>query len=196
MLDDLYRIGPVLVMAVFAALIIVWDFLPSAKPFPAARGRALLIMALLAPVLAAVWGIVLRLDDETGWSFANSVYLDDLSYFFVFLFVGVAAAIVLASQDYAKSFGNYEAEYYALIPDINCRPPLCDVNRPYDEAECRAYWKHRLDGLRREMEALIAAGQVHFDGERASLNIGLRHDCRNNPGKRFAAKGRNLDAHG
>lgn len=115
MLDDLTRIGPVLVMAVVAAAIIVWDALPSGKPLPAARGKALLIVSMLAPIGAAVWALGLRLNDETGWSFANSVILDDLSYFFVFIFCGVAAAIILASQDYAKRFGNYEAEYYALI---------------------------------------------------------------------------------
>jgi NADH-quinone oxidoreductase subunit N len=115
MLDDLNRIGPVLAMAVVAAAIIIWDILPKGKPLPAARGKSLLIVAMLGPVIAALWALGLRLNDETGWSFANSVILDDLSYFFVFIFCGVTAAIVLASQDYAKRFGSYEAEYYSLI---------------------------------------------------------------------------------
>src|SRR6187551_1640162 len=112
MLDDLNRIAPVLVMAIVAGVIIVWDALPSGKPFPAARGKSLLVVAMLGPVIAALWALGLRLNDETGWSFANSVILDDLSYFFVFIFCGVSAAIVLASQNYAKRFENHEGEYY------------------------------------------------------------------------------------
>lgn len=115
MLDDLSRIGPVLAMVAVGALIIIWDALPSGKPFPASRGKNVLIFALLGPVAGAGWALALLLNDSSGWSFANSVILDDLSYFFVFLFCGVTAAVLLASPDYIKRFGNYEAEYYALI---------------------------------------------------------------------------------
>src|SRR6266545_4556468 len=115
MLDDLDRIGPVLAMAGVATLILIWDFLPAGKPFPASRGKALLVVALLGPAIAALWALSLLSRDEQGFSFANSVVLDDVSFFFFFLFSGIAAAIILSSQDYAKRFGDYEAEFYALV---------------------------------------------------------------------------------
>ena len=115
MADDLDRIGPILAMAGIAALILIWDLLPRGKPFPAARGKALLIFALLGPALAAAWALSLLTRDEAGFSFENSVVLDDFSLYFWFLFCGIAAAIILASQEYAKRFGEYEAEFYALI---------------------------------------------------------------------------------
>ncbi len=115
MADDLDRIGPILVMAGVAALILIWDFLPRGKPFPAARGKALLVFALLGPALAAGWAFSLLSRDESGYSFANSVVLDDFSLYFWFLFCGIAAAIILASQEYAKRFRDYEAEFYSLV---------------------------------------------------------------------------------
>ena len=141
MLDDLDRIGPVLVMAAVAALILIWDFLPAGK-LPASRGKPLLVVAFLGPLLAAGWALSLLLrdahqgcvpldtlaltnaaqcDDGQGavfggaFSFANSVVLDEFTLFFFFLFAGIAAAIVLASTEYAKRFGDYEAEFYALV---------------------------------------------------------------------------------
>jgi len=115
MADDLDRIGPILAMAAVAALILIWDFLPRGKPLPAARGKALLVFALVGPGLAAAWAFSLLTRDEAGYSFANSVVLDDFSLYFWFLFCGIAAAIILASQEYAKRFGDYEAEFYALV---------------------------------------------------------------------------------
>jgi NADH-quinone oxidoreductase subunit N len=115
MLDDLDRIGPVLAMAGVATLVLIWDFLPRGKPLPEARGKPLLIFALIGPVLAAAWALSLLSRDEAGTSFEASVVLDDFSLFFFFLFAGIAAAIILASEDYARRFGDYEAEFYALL---------------------------------------------------------------------------------
>ena len=75
----------------------------------------MLIFALIGPALAAAWAFSLLTRDETGFSFENSVVLDDFSLYFWFLFCGIAAAIILASQEYAKRFGEYEAEFYALV---------------------------------------------------------------------------------
>jgi NADH-quinone oxidoreductase subunit N len=111
--DDLDRIGPVLAMAGVAALLLVWDFLP--RPCPRARGRPLLVIALLGPALAAGWAFSLLTREETGFGFANSVVLDDFSLFFFFLFSGIAAAILLSSLDYANRFRDYEAEFFALV---------------------------------------------------------------------------------
>jgi NADH-quinone oxidoreductase subunit N len=115
MLDDLDRIGPVLAMAAVAGVILIWDLLPTGKPFPASRGRAAMLVALVGPILSAAWAFSLLTRDETGFGFANSVVLDDFSLFFAFLFSGIAGAVILATQDYAKRFGDYEAEFYALI---------------------------------------------------------------------------------
>ena len=122
MLDDLERIGPVLAMAGVAALLLIWDFLPRGKLLTRARGTPLLMVTLAGPTLAAAWTLsFLFRDDEEQLSnggifgFANSVILDDFTVFFFFLFAGIAAAIVLASQDYARRFRDYEGEFYALV---------------------------------------------------------------------------------
>ncbi len=115
MLDDLDRIGPVLVLAAVAALIIVWGFLPAGRPLPAPRGRALVLFALLGPAGAALWALSLLARDVAGFAFADSVVLDDFSLFFYFLFAAAAAAVILASESYARRFGEYEPEYYALL---------------------------------------------------------------------------------
>jgi NADH-quinone oxidoreductase subunit N len=115
MLDDLDRIGPVLALSGVAALLILWDFLPRGKPFPAARGKALLFFVLIGPALSAAWALSLLTRDEAGFGFENSVVLDDFGLFFSFFFAGVAAAVILASQDYARRFGAYQAEFYALV---------------------------------------------------------------------------------
>ena len=102
-------------MAVVATAILVWDFLPRGKPFPAARGRALTLVALLGPRGAALWTASLLARDASGFGFDSAVVLDDFTYFFFFLFCGIAAAIVLSSQDYAKRFGDYEGEFASLV---------------------------------------------------------------------------------
>jgi NADH-quinone oxidoreductase subunit N len=116
MLDDLDRIGPVIAMASVASLILVWDFLPRGGLLPAARGRALLIFALIGPALGAAWtGSHLARNEGPQFSFENSVILDDFTLYFAFLFCGIAAAIILASLDYARRYGEYEAEFYSLL---------------------------------------------------------------------------------
>jgi NADH-quinone oxidoreductase subunit N len=129
-------------MAAVAAIILVWDFLPAGRPFPASRGKPLIIVALAGPVIAAAWALSLLLRDAheacvaldaqaltdaplcdggqgtlvSGvFGFANSVVLDDFALFFFFLFAGIALAVILSSQDYAKRFGDYQAEFFALV---------------------------------------------------------------------------------
>jgi NADH-quinone oxidoreductase subunit N len=114
MWDDIDKLGPVLSMGGVATLILVWDFLPRGR-LPAPRNGALLAFALFGPLLSAAWALSLLTRDETGFAFANSMVLDDFTYFFLFLFAGISAAIVVSSQDYAKRFGDREGEYYALV---------------------------------------------------------------------------------
>ena len=82
---------------------------------PAARGKPLLLVTLTGPLLAAGWAFSLLTRDEGGFGFAGSVVLDDFSLFFFFLFAAIAAAIVLSSQDYARRFGDYQAEFFSLV---------------------------------------------------------------------------------
>ena len=103
MLDDVSRIGPVLALALTAALILIWDMLPIGKPFPMARGRALMLFALAGPIGAAVWtALLLANDDATRCSPARPCWTTSAIFFF-FLFAGIAAAIILASQDYGEA---------------------------------------------------------------------------------------------
>jgi NADH-quinone oxidoreductase subunit N len=115
MLGDISRIGPILSFAITAMLILIWDFLPHGKPFPPARGKALLGFALLGPAVAAIWTGLLLYSDVHASMFAGSAVLDNFSYFFFFLFAGISAAVLLSSHESAKSFGEYEGEFYALI---------------------------------------------------------------------------------
>ena len=101
-------------MAGVAALLLIWDSLPVGK-LPRARGKTLMFVALLGPAGAAVWAAILLSRDAAGFSFANSVILDDLTFFFYFLFAAITGAIILASQDYSRRFGDHEGEFYALI---------------------------------------------------------------------------------
>jgi len=113
-LDDLNRLGPVLAMSGVAALIIVWDFLPHGF-LPRSRGKALMFFALLGPAIAAIWTALLMANENQGPAFSGSIVIDDASFFFFFLFAGISAAIILASQDYSKRFGDYEGEFFALV---------------------------------------------------------------------------------
>jgi NADH-quinone oxidoreductase subunit N len=65
--------------------------------------------------LSAAWAFSLLTRDEAGFSFANSVVLDEFSLFFWFLFAGIAAAVILSSEEHARRFGDNEAEFYSLL---------------------------------------------------------------------------------
>jgi NADH-quinone oxidoreductase subunit N len=114
MLDDISRLGPVLSMASVAGLILAWDFLPRSL-LPRPRGTALLAFALLGPAIAAIWTGLLLNNDERGFAFANSMVLDNFTFFFLFLFASISAAILFSSQGYDKRFGDRQPEYYALV---------------------------------------------------------------------------------
>ena len=57
--------------------------------------------------------LVLR--DRQGTAFHGTLVVDNFSLFFTFLFLGVAALVILASIDYGQRFARYQGEYYALI---------------------------------------------------------------------------------
>jgi NADH-quinone oxidoreductase subunit N len=175
MLDDLDRIGPVLAMAGVAALILVWDFLPAGRPFPTARGRPLLFFGLLGPILAAAWTLSLLLRDEEGFSFANSVILDDFSFFFFFLFAGIAAAILLSSQDYARRFGDYEAEFVSLVLFATSAMLLLSASRDliliFIALELTSISQYILAALRKDASSTEAGVKYLLLGATASAVI-------------------------
>ena len=110
MLADLDRLGPELAVMVTAGLILLADL-----ALPRGRKKQLAALALAGLAASAAWLLVLMARDREGAFFSDSMVLDNFSIFFVFLFLGVAAAVILASLDYAARFGPREGEFYALL---------------------------------------------------------------------------------
>jgi NADH-quinone oxidoreductase subunit N len=198
LLDDLDRIAPVLILAGVAALILVWDLLPGM----AARGKALLVLSLAGPAGAAAWTGYLLVRDahqdcapidplalsdapvcpdgngtlvEGVFSFANSVVLDEVSIFFFFLFAGIAAAIILSSQDYARRFGDYEGEFYALILFATAAMMLLSASRDlvliFVALELTSITQYVLTGLQKDERSTEAGMKYLLLGATASAVI-------------------------
>jgi NADH-quinone oxidoreductase subunit N len=115
MLPDIDRLGPALVLMATGGLIILTD-LALQEGMSAARRGALLAYGSLAGIVGAIaWAVSLVLRGREGTAFHGSLVVDNFSLFFVFLFLGVAILVILASIDYGQRFGRYQGEYYALI---------------------------------------------------------------------------------
>jgi NADH-quinone oxidoreductase subunit N len=109
MLQDTDRLGPELAVLVAAGLILVADLV-----MPRERVRWLAGVALAGLTGAAIWLVVLMGRDREGSFFSDSMALDNFSIFFMFLFIGVSGAVVIASLDYVERFGKHQAEFFAL----------------------------------------------------------------------------------
>ena len=113
-LHDLYLLSPELSVAGLAALLLVLDLLVTRKGALAALAAVGLAVPLAFSV--ALWfelgeaGAV----DNTG-ILADTLAVDRFALFFKFLFLGVAAAVILVSIDYARRFERYRTEFYALL---------------------------------------------------------------------------------
>ena len=119
---DLYLLSPELSLASLAILLILLDF-------TVARKGVLAVVAVLglAVPLGLSIGLWLDLNSGAGIDMFGAVdpidnpgifgtlVVDKFSLFFKFLFVGVAAFVVLSSADYVKRFERFQAEYYALV---------------------------------------------------------------------------------
>lgn len=110
---DLFLLSPELSMIGLAVLLVLVDLV--------ARRRGVL-PALALGGLAVPLGlsIALWLDlSGDGAAAAEGVFgtlvVDRFSLFFKFLFVGVAALVVLISTEYSDRFRRFQAEYYALV---------------------------------------------------------------------------------
>ncbi len=110
MIPDLNRLGPVLAVIVTAAIILVADLVT-----PREKKRALAGIAIGGLAASAAWLVVLILRDRQASFFSDTMALDNFSIFFTFMFVGISAAVILASLDYTEKFGDRQGEFYALI---------------------------------------------------------------------------------
>ncbi len=109
MLQDLDRLGPELILMVAAGCVLLADLVLRE------RDRGWLPFGALAGLGASViWSVVLILRGREAVAFSGTFSLDTFSIFFSFLFVGVAALVILASADYVRRL-RYQGEFWALL---------------------------------------------------------------------------------
>ncbi len=109
MLHDVDKLGPELILMVFAAAILLADL------FLRDRDRAWLPLAALAALGAStLWLGVLMARDQEGVAFSGTYSLDTFSIFFDFIFIGVAGLVILASADFVRKL-RYQGEFWALL---------------------------------------------------------------------------------
>ncbi len=110
MLQDLDRLGPALILMVAAGLILAVDaLLPDERRVRTGYG------ALAGIGASTIWGVVLIARDRQAPFFDGAMALDNFSLFFMFLLLGAAALVVIASLDYAPRFGRHEGEFYTFL---------------------------------------------------------------------------------
>ena len=79
------------------------------------RDRGWLPFGALAGLGAsAIWTVVLILRDREAVAFSGTYSLDSFSIFFIFLFIGVAGLVVLASADFVRRLRS-QGEFWALL---------------------------------------------------------------------------------
>jgi len=110
MLNDLFRLGPVLAVMVTAGLIIIADLAT-----PRDRKKWLAGVAVAGLAVSALWLVALILGDWQASFYSDTMALDNFSVFFMFMFIGVSGAVILASLDYVGRFGERQGEFFALI---------------------------------------------------------------------------------
>ena len=114
-IQDLYLLSPELSVAGLAILLLVLDLFIRRKGYLPLLG--LLGLAVPLGFSVALWAGL----DGRGVTPVNdgilstTLAVDKFSLFFKFLFIGVAAAIMLVSTEYTRRFHRFRAEYYALM---------------------------------------------------------------------------------
>jgi NADH-quinone oxidoreductase subunit N len=109
MLQDLDRIGPELILMVAAGCVLAGGLVARERerdwlPFGALAGLA----------ASAIWCVVLVLRHRQAVVFSGTYSLDTFSIFFIFLFIGVAGLVILASADFAKEL-RFQGEFWAVL---------------------------------------------------------------------------------
>lgn len=112
-LHDLFLLSPELSMAGLALLLVLVDL-------AVRRKDVLPVLAVVGLAVPLGFSIALWFDlngDGVAATYGifNTLVVDKFSLFFKFLFVGVAALVVLVSTDYVSRFQRFQAEYYALV---------------------------------------------------------------------------------
>jgi NADH-quinone oxidoreductase subunit N len=98
---------PELILAASAVVVILLDLF-------VLRKGALAIVSLIGIAVSA--GFTLAMWGGTDQAiFNNRLAVDSFALFFKLLFLGIAALVILASQDYASKMARFQGEYYALI---------------------------------------------------------------------------------
>ena len=104
------RILPEILLSFFALLTMV------VEPFVGTAHKKLLGWLALLGVLAAGCGVArLYVFAGLGPAFGGSVAADDFSSYFIYLFLFVAALVILGSMDYLEREHAQHGEFYALI---------------------------------------------------------------------------------
>ncbi len=115
-MENVNRLGPVLILLVAAAIIVLADvsLLALRERRPERQRLAVAGLGLAGAFASLLWSGLLILSDQEGEAFSGALVIDGFSLFFNFLFASIAVIIILASIDYVRPNPFY-AEYYALV---------------------------------------------------------------------------------
>ncbi|MBI4300119.1 MAG: NADH-quinone oxidoreductase subunit N, partial [Chloroflexi bacterium] len=103
---NVYLLSPELSLATLAMLLVLLDLVIKNKSWL----PVLALVGLLAPI-----GFTISLLGRNETGFAGMLMVDDFSVYFKFLFLGMAALVILAASDYVSRFPRAQGEFYALI---------------------------------------------------------------------------------
>ena len=106
--SDMLRVLPEIVLSVFGVLVMVLE------PFVPSGSKRLLGWLALLGVLGA-GAATAKISVDPGPAFGGSVAADDFGFYFIYLFVLVAALVILGSMDYLERDQSQHGEFYALI---------------------------------------------------------------------------------
>ena len=100
-------LAPELSLCFFALVVVLLDLVVQRKGLLAAVSIVGVVVS--AGFVVAMWG------GGAQAIFNNMLAVDSFALFFKLLFLGIAALVILASQDYVAKFARFQGEYYALV---------------------------------------------------------------------------------
>ena len=109
--NDLFLLSPEISLAGLAFLLLLLDLVVPRKGVLAAVG--VLGLALPLAFSVSLWMNGNTVPDDSV--LADTLVVDKFSLFFKFLFIGVAATVMLVSTEYVKRIQRFQIEYYALV---------------------------------------------------------------------------------
>ena len=104
----IHHIGPAIAMLVGAVVVLTADVI-----LPRGRG-SLVPLTLLSLAVAALWALWHGLAGTDSSAFQGAVVMDSFAVYFILLLTIVAAAVVVASLEWAKEL-DLAGEFYALL---------------------------------------------------------------------------------